>query len=108
MGFLGQCLGKTEKLEKGKGIIEWKSTAMGQVSLAACPFGSQSLYSVQQLEKGAGFAQRDCMLVDRMDGKEAQWDVPNTDNCDPVSILAQWVTICLRFALSKTRSCEFE
>ncbi|XP_063727825.1 uncharacterized protein LOC134855275 isoform X2 [Symsagittifera roscoffensis] len=80
---LRQCLGKTEKLEKGKGIIEWKSTAMGQVSLAACPFGSQSLYSVQQLEKGAGFAQRDCMLVDRMDGKEAQWDVPNTDNCDP-------------------------
>ena len=46
---VGQCLGREEKLDKEKGIVEWKSTEMGQVSMAACPFGSQSLYSLKQV-----------------------------------------------------------
>ncbi|XP_075255477.1 uncharacterized protein LOC142348151 isoform X2 [Convolutriloba macropyga] len=80
---LRQCLGREEKLDKEKGIVEWKSTEMGQVSMAACPFGSQSLYSLKQVENGAGYAFRDCDLVDHVHGKEAEWGVPNADNCDP-------------------------
>ena len=77
-------MGTVEKLENSKGIIEWKTTEMGQMALAACPFGSRAIPSIKQLEQGAGFAHRDCVLLEGIHDKEASWEAPNTSNCDPV------------------------